>query len=76
MSYTAHQDDYVLQFFGCRRDGFLIEVGANDPVVGSLTLRKLRHWRHGASAARPCVRLTVRCFYEGLGEPAIRGKPI
>jgi FkbM family methyltransferase len=46
VSYAAHQDDYVWQFFGCRRDGFFIEVGANDPVDGSLTwLLEQNGWR-------------------------------
>lgn len=43
---AAQQDEFVWQFFGRRRDGFFIEVGANDPIDGSLTwLLEQSGWR-------------------------------
>ncbi len=46
MSRAAFQDNLVWQFFGCRREGFFIEVGANDPIDGSLTwLLEQNGWR-------------------------------
>ncbi|HWX20986.1 MAG TPA: FkbM family methyltransferase [Candidatus Binatia bacterium] len=46
MSYAGHQDEFVWQFFDCRREGFFVEVGANEPVDGSLTwLLEQNGWR-------------------------------
>jgi FkbM family methyltransferase len=46
VSLAAFQDNLVWQYFGCRRDGFFIEVGANDPIDGSLTwLLEQNGWR-------------------------------
>jgi hypothetical protein len=33
----AEEKELVWKFFGQRRDGFFVEVGANDPVAGSQT---------------------------------------
>ena len=46
MSFAAFQDNLVWQYFSCRHEGFFIEVGANDPVDGSLTwLLEQNGWR-------------------------------
>ena len=46
MSCAAFQDNLVWQFFSCRHEGFFIEVGANDPIDGSLTwLLEQNGWR-------------------------------
>lgn len=46
MSFAAFQDNFVWQYFGCPHEGFFIEVGANDPIDGSLTwLLEQNGWR-------------------------------
>src|SRR5947207_9147659 len=42
----ALEKELVWQFFGCKREGFFIEVGANDPKGGSQTwLLEQNGWR-------------------------------
>ena len=46
MNSAASQDRLIWQFFGCRHEGFFIEVGANDPIDGSQTwLLEQNGWR-------------------------------
>jgi FkbM family methyltransferase len=47
VSYAQHGEDVVLhRLFGERRDGFYVDVGANDPVVDSVTKHfSLLGWR-------------------------------
>lgn len=78
----AVEKELVWKFFGQRRDGVFVEVGANDPVAGSQTwLLEQKGW-HGVLVepqSKLCVRLrqqrtNSRVFQVACSSPAKEGE--